>query len=310
MLEEEGAILQQSDHRILLRQNFAGGPTVQPVWRERVVQWCYDVVDHLHESRSVVYMAMNILDRYSAVKLSKTEAEAKTYEVASLSAVFLAVRIAGSGNLQLQDLLSMSQHDVCVQDIVSMGTAICEALTWGKLISPVQFIEAFLELLPSLNEAPRRQVILDSATFYTEIAVCDAVLCSSKASSLAVAAILSALRSTLSSEAGSFSRAVARATKISTSSEEIASMSRRLEDLYSQSAECTQASPGPHVILDDEDPCTNMEDQGPPSSSSSFVPRVSEENLNILSKTKRKADIMVIDDVTPLKRGKPGQTPH
>lgn len=91
------------------------------VWREKIVQWFYNVVDCRNESRAVVYVAMNILDRYNAIKrcnypLLRHDSSSnvndngndngivgddnyhqhhnhrKSYKLASFTALFLAIR--------------------------------------------------------------------------------------------------------------------------------------------------------------------------------------------------------------------------
>lgn len=238
LLEAETAARQKTDESCLSAPN--------GLWREKVALWCYDVVDHLGEQRSLVHLSMNILDRYCATRSFFDE---KTYEVASLSSIFLAVRIAGRSELLVEELLSMSRGGITTQDIVSTGTAIIEALSWEhRLVTPIEFVKSLLELTPLKNFGG----VLDATTYLIEIAVCDVVLSNSRASRLAVAAILNALRSTSPSEVPAFAEAVLRATSIQVHSKEIAELCSRLEGIYSRSfdgaAECF-----PHLIEDDED---------------------------------------------------------
>jgi hypothetical protein len=62
MIKVERAIIRGEDHVALLTCT----PSFQNhAWRERVAQWCYNVVDHLDVPSDVVYLAMNILDNAS-----------------------------------------------------------------------------------------------------------------------------------------------------------------------------------------------------------------------------------------------------
>ena len=47
-------------------------------WRQQVAKWCYDVVDHLSLSRSIVHVTMNILERY--LDATATVTNKKEYE--------------------------------------------------------------------------------------------------------------------------------------------------------------------------------------------------------------------------------------
>ena len=232
------------------------------VWREKVVQWSYDVADHLNEERSVVYVAINILDRYCASKNRKMDE--KSYEIASLSSIFLAVRISGSGNLLIAELVSMSRGGITTQDIISTGTDIVRELRWEyKIITPSDFVKSFLNLVPS-----RTCGNLDQASYFTEIAVCDVVLSHSKASFLAIAACLNVLRTELPCTVPGFVEAVWETTAIDANSEDIQALCARLEVVFSRSVgEDSQHDQvldgrnnvesekdcGPHIIEDDYD---------------------------------------------------------
>ena len=222
------------------------------IWREKVVQWSYDVADHLKEERSVVYVAVNILDRYCAKRASESiKMDEKAYEIASLSSVFLAVRIAGSGNLLISELVAMSRGGITAQDIIATGTDIVKKLSWEyKILTPMDFVKSFLRLVPV---AP--QNVLDSASYLTEIAVCDVVLSHSKASFLAIAACLNVLRSDLPSRVvAAFIKAVRDTTAIDAECSEIEASCARLADVYGRSGGGNRPQQG-QAINDDEADC-------------------------------------------------------
>jgi len=227
------------------------------IWREKVVQWSYDVADHLNEERSVVYVAINILDRYCASKSSSSEIkmDEKSYEIASLSSIFLAVRIAGSGNLLISELISMSRGGITTQDIISTGTAIVKELCWEyKILAPVDFVKSFLQLLPSSSSCG----ILDSASYLTEIAVCDIVLSHSKASFLAIAACLNILRSDMPSAVPAFIKAVHETTAIVADCDEIKALCIRLSCVFGRSMDGASQEQGQqHVIINNNESVQN-----------------------------------------------------
>lgn len=248
MLDTEDTVRQKKDHKCLRDDE---SWTRNLVWREKVVQWCYDVADHLDEDRSVVYVAMNILDRFCASTASTRPMDEKMYEVASLSSIFLAVRIAGSGELLLQELISMSRGGITSKDIVTTGTSIINALSWEhRILTPIDFVKAMIQLIPSLDESPRKQAVLDSASYLIELAVCDVFLSHFKPSCLAVAAMLSALQTNLCSEIPVFLETVCQATSIEVDSDEITLLCTRLQSIYSRSVD-SQRDCGPHLIEDE-----------------------------------------------------------
>jgi hypothetical protein len=248
LLEKEAIIRKQRDHAELNDTDLSCTPN--PVWREKVAHWCYDVVDHLDESRSVVYVAMNMLDRFCAVSTTDGNSmDEQTYERASMTALFLAVRISGSGNLCLQELTSMSRGEIKVRDIISMGTSMIKSLTWEhRIVTPLDFASVWLGLI---SQDLRSQRLLDSACYLIEIAVCDTSLSKSKASDVALAAVLNSLGGPRSAETKNFAKAVKDASGIVLDTLEFSSLCARLQGIYSQSAESSNYS-GPHLVVDDE----------------------------------------------------------
>lgn len=249
LLAAESTVLEQIDHAVLN----SGGASCAPnlVWREKVAQWCYDVADHFDENRSVIYVAMNILDRYCAILYQQHECvDEKVYELSSITAVFLAVRFTGSGNLRLQQLASMSQGGIQVQDVISKGTDMVKKLTWDHLIvTPFDFVTLYLEFLPSSTPSSKILAILQSATYLIEISVYDIFLSRCKASEIALAAILEAPE--LESDSESYCLDCVLLRKFAARSHEIASIRNRLQSLYRQSADSIQ-SREPHLVTEDE----------------------------------------------------------
>lgn len=251
LLEREDLASEQRDHKIV----FPGGMSsvLCYFWREKVAQWCYDVVDHLDEDRSIVYIAMNILDRYCAAKVPTHPMDEKLYEIASLSSIFLAIRIAGSRELLLNELVSMSREGISIQDIVKMGTSVIGSLTWeSSILTPMDFVQLLLQLLPTLSKTSQTQLVLDSASYLIELAVCDSFFSQFKASRLAIAAILIALETHLSATVDDFKDVTLKATSINLEAGETLILCGRLHSIYSRSVD-NRRQCGPHLIEDDGD---------------------------------------------------------
>lgn len=223
-----------------------------PVWREKVTQWVYQVIDHLQERRSVVYVAMHILDRYTAkhnTALSET-----TYELASLAALFLAVRTTGSVNLRLSHLLGMSRSSFATKDIITMGTKMIKALSWDHpLVTPHDLVKALCRELPCNLPEERKQEILDSATFSVELCVSDITLSDKKASHNALAALLNALNDNRSLSIPDFNNCVARITTYIPESRDLMETRIRMRQILNHCYGVGQVS-SPHLIIDDDIP--------------------------------------------------------
>jgi Cyclin, N-terminal domain len=261
------------------------------VWREKVTQWCYNVVDHLDECRSVVYVAMHILDRFTAIVNNNNSCSTtsifmneRCFELASMSALFLAIRIAGSGNLQLSQLVSMTTSSSGIQSkhIVAMGTRIIQSLGndfWRvRCVTPLDFVQTLLLTLSSTLSTEKmmlstedQQEVLNTASFLCEIAVCDAPLAlAERPSHIALAALLNALDAHYHQDADGDSSSSSFLVKammeryikaaIPHDSQSLMRLRLRLQAVYGQTLDSSNSSSSqpsgaagvtcPHVVLD------------------------------------------------------------
>jgi hypothetical protein len=247
MLKNECATVRECD-----RGSLSSG-TVLAYWREKVAQWFYDVVDHLGECRSVVYLAMHILDRYSSYLAKKSPLNEEVYEVASMTALFLSIRIAGSGNLQLPQLIPFSRGGITVKDLMATGTEVIRVLNWDhRVVTPFDFLPVFLDIVPSLKDISKRRRILDRASYLAEISVWDVSLSMRKPSEVALSAILNAMTFIASaSETRAFSESIGNIDGISTHTDTIHHIRARLQGMHRLSADSSQASRA-HFIAEEE----------------------------------------------------------
>jgi Cyclin, C-terminal domain/Cyclin, N-terminal domain len=285
LLAVEEQTRSQHDHQVLASSSLKTLPN--SIWRERVVVWMYSIADHLRESRSIVSVATSILDRYAAVLAStanggKAAAAATTmdslrYEVASMTALFLAVRVAGSGNLSVQQLLAMRRHSkIQSQDIVKVGSDMVKLLSWKRrLVTPAHFLAKFLELIPQNDEVGQ------SARYLIEMSICDTCLSRSKPSDVALAALMNVLRADApSSMLEGFVDQVMKITGVDALSDRVSSIRRRLHRLYSLSYDVRRPNL-PHVVLESEDVSGSSSDDVAVSNfhSSAAVRTISEDDL-------------------------------
>lgn len=227
------------------------GRVINLVWRPKVVQWYYDFVDGVSEDRCVVYVAVTILDRFC--RSIDYDIDERTFELSALSALFLAVRIGGSVNLELDYLVSMSRLTISVPDLVHTGTRIINALKWEqKITTPHDFVRRYDTLLPRKGPLQDRLRILDTAIYIVEISLCDYCLSRCEPSELSAAAILIALGTSDRSIAQDFSEALYLSESIVAGSAAMTKIRSRLIDAYNNS---TNGIPedGPTMIEDDQE---------------------------------------------------------
>lgn len=254
MINDEIELQRANDHETLARVSRLNSPNL--IWREKVTQWCYDVVDHLDESRDLVFVAMNILDRYSALYMSSSTNE-RDYETAALTALFLAVRISGGRSLDAPDLVRMSRLGVTVQEIVQVGRAMTDGLSWDiKIFTPADFCNAFINLLPLSNNICLRHSIAETCRYLVEISVCDVSFSGVCASKIAFAALVSTVNTgnrfhLPEEERLSLLSQINELIDLDYADANISSLCARLDGIYNQSQESEQQ--GPHLIPESDD---------------------------------------------------------
>ncbi len=152
------------------------------VWREMIVQWCYNVVDHIQADREIVYVAINILDRFLASKASepgpshtqKYHTDKKDYEAAVMASLLITLKLQGISSVSISDLLKMSRSSVESREIMQAAEAIVQSLTWNKeLPTAASFARALIDILPSSVDSDTRHALFEDCTFYIELSVFD-----------------------------------------------------------------------------------------------------------------------------------------
>jgi hypothetical protein len=257
LMEEAERLSCRPDSRAL--EAASGNCAPNLLWREKVCQWCYDVVDHLGKSRDVVFVTLNILDRYCAVRNFEKDGDVteKEYEIYAMTALFLSFRISGFDDLNVADLVGMSRLGVRIDDIVEAGSSMTTLLSWdAPILTPFQFCRALLRAVSDSVDEEWIQTLTDSASYLVEISVCDAFFSGRSSLVVALAALHSALRQgTASSESfccKSYREELYKNNSaLEVNHEEFDLLRSRLQHIFSRTNESRQSSP--HVIpLTDE----------------------------------------------------------
>jgi hypothetical protein len=256
MIRSETSYRSVDDHTF---SNITNSPVHNQVWREQVSQWCYDVVDHLDASRDVVYTTMNILDRYIAKTSSSTLMNKVEYERTAITSFFLALKISSSLEIKISELLSLSRSTLQPRDMLMTGKRILEALSWdSEILTPQSFVKVFIALLPSTLRGGAVMSWFELSTYLVEISVCDGNFAHVPSSQIAFAAILVAMKKAIVHSADrvtfdSFVRDMREETCIEFCSAGMQSLCVRLQNIYSQSQECSQIETSHVVEYEDDD---------------------------------------------------------
>lgn len=83
-----------------------GDDIITPIWREKIVEWCFNIVDHFRLDREVVAYAMSYLDQFLSVSVLKassgicadigrTLTNTLSFQLASVACLSLAIKLHG-----------------------------------------------------------------------------------------------------------------------------------------------------------------------------------------------------------------------
>lgn len=161
-------------------------------WREKICEWCYQVIDHFDFSREVVSVAMHYLDRY----LSRKVVNKRIFQLAAMASLQLAIKLNEKSKLSMSAMIELSRGYFSVQQMESMELSLMRELGW-QLHPPCAFtfVKSLLNLFPSQRMSPHvRYDILELSRFLTELSVIDCFFVPHKPSHIAVAALANAMQ--------------------------------------------------------------------------------------------------------------------
>ena len=163
---------------------------INELWRDKICEWCYQVVDHFKFNREIVCVAMSYLDRYLATRTVNR----RIFQLAAMAALYLAIKLFEPGKLCMSTLIDLSRGYFMAEHIVTMEDAMIQSLDW-HVHPPTScaFCRDLMRLV-SGDVAPRaRHDANELARFLTELSICDYWFATKKPSSIALAAIINAI---------------------------------------------------------------------------------------------------------------------
>eukprot|EP00980_Cylindrotheca_fusiformis_P013435 scaffold3437_cov113-Cylindrotheca_fusiformis.AAC.2 len=166
-------------------------------WRERVAKWYYDVLDHFNLPRDIAYVSMRILDRYVIAANTRNTMTCADFTKASISALFIAVRLSRPSALSLGKLMETSRSDVSVEDARLCVRTILKTLTWEHpILTPSMFVKAFLPMFQQVVSATKMIDLAEHVLYLVELSLCDRYFCDATPSQIALAALVLSIHPT------------------------------------------------------------------------------------------------------------------
>jgi hypothetical protein len=146
-------------------------------WRAQIIQWFFDVVDHTEHDRSVVSLAVNILDRYVDNKTPSPILNRRDYSLAAITCLMLGSKLYISRytrgcHISIPYILHLATPATYSKDeIEALERDILDSIRW--LVHPPivpEFIEHIFHLLPRWErDSIWRRKVIEQARYAAEV---------------------------------------------------------------------------------------------------------------------------------------------
>ena len=93
---------------------------INEVWREKNCEWTFQVIDHFDFNREIASISLNYLDRY----LSTCTVDRKTFQLAAMTSLFLAIKLYEPATLKMSNFVELSGGYFETKHIVDMERSI------------------------------------------------------------------------------------------------------------------------------------------------------------------------------------------
>ncbi|CAJ1966252.1 unnamed protein product [Cylindrotheca closterium] len=169
------------------------------LWRQRVVQWFFDVVDHFELPRDVVYVASVILDCYTTDYTIDSVISSSHYREVSIASIFLAAKTLKPSRMPMESLLQTvgkTSGKMTLPQAMEAVRRVVSALDWTyPILVPSVFVKQLFGMAaPFFPAGQSMSLPLEHMLYLTELAVLGDLSSSrSFASDIALAALLQTL---------------------------------------------------------------------------------------------------------------------
>lgn len=167
--------------------------------RTKLVDWCYCIIDHMELNREIVWIAMEMVDRFLSLGGDHARAahgDHLEFQLLVIAALYTSIKANSPVVIDSSCITAMTNGCYTREEIEAMERSVLEGLSWHVCApTSVQMAHHILSLVyhrVALTESAWA-LILDEIRFQTECAVRDYQLSIQRASSVAVAAILNSL---------------------------------------------------------------------------------------------------------------------
>jgi hypothetical protein len=166
--------------------------------RNKMAEWCYQIVGFLKFSRDTVSIAMSYLDRFMLTpEGASAHEDREIFQLAAITCLYTAIKIHEPNAMAPKSMSELSRGAYSPGQVEAMEAQLLSALEW-RMNPPtaLAFVLQFLELIPlDLLSETMRKPAYDLATFQTELAAKDYDFVPVKASTIAFGSLMNSLES-------------------------------------------------------------------------------------------------------------------
>ena len=105
---------------VLASSSSSSTSRLNELWREKICEWSYQVIDHFDFSREVVAVSIHYLDRF----LAKTPVNKKLFQLVAMTTLYLAIKIYEPGTLSMSSMIELSRGYFSPSQMAEMEMAI------------------------------------------------------------------------------------------------------------------------------------------------------------------------------------------
>ena len=167
--------------------------------RNKMCEWCYQIVEFCKLGGDAVEIAMSYLDRFLLTKVGAAALHDRNlYQLASMTTLYTAIKVHESQALSPSAVSQLSRGAYTTEQIEQMEATILSALEW-RMNPPtaLSFVREFLKLIPEDSLSKQAcETALETTKFQTELSVSDYKLIATPKSTIAYCSLMNALEST------------------------------------------------------------------------------------------------------------------
>lgn len=168
---------------------------VEMVYRQKICEWMYRVVDHFQVSRDLVSISISYLDRYLAA--TGIGCNTRSFRLASVAALYIACKLFDMSRsfIKAMTLSELSRSEFSDEDIKGMEMQLLCTLKW-RMNPPTSpsFVRHIFSILVPRDADTMFPNMLEDSLYFTDLALCDYFFVTKRPSVIALSSMINAIK--------------------------------------------------------------------------------------------------------------------